>query len=114
MWNLEVDEGKQIKLTFEGFYIEPAYCEFDYEFDSGEGSDWEFKDMSRKRAQASKADCGKCIMDYVTISYGSVEEKYCGSDIPGPITSSGNTMTVVFVSDPVYQFTGFNATWEAV
>ena len=70
--------------------------------------------MSKKGAQDSKTECGDCYYDYVSISYGSVEEKYCGSDIPGPIASSGNTMTVVFVSDPAYQFTGFNATWEAV
>ena len=112
MWNLEVDEGKQIKLTFEGFYIEPALCEFDYY--SGYGYDWEYKDMSKKRAKNSKADCGECYYDYVSISYGSVEEKYCGDDIPGPIISSGNTMTVVFVCDSVFQFTGFKATWEAV
>ena len=112
MWNLEVDEGKQIKLTFEGFYIEPALCEFDYY--SGYGYDWEYKDMSKKRAKNSKADCGECYYDYVSISYGSVEEKYCGSDIPGPLISSGNTMTVVFVCDSLFQFTGFKATWEAV
>ena len=112
MWNLEVDEGKQIKLTFEGFYIEPALCEFDYY--SGYGYDWEYKDMSETRAKNTRAECGECYYDYVSISYGSVEEKYCGSEIPGPIISSGNTMTVVFVSDSVYQFTGFKATWEAV
>ena len=111
MWNLEVGEGKRIKLTFESFYIEPALCEFDYY--SGYGYDWEYKDMSKKRAKHSKADCGECFYDYVSISYGSIEEKYCGSDLPGPIISSGNTMTVVFVSDSVYQFTGFKATWEA-
>ena len=70
--------------------------------------------MSKKRAKHSKADCGECYYDYVSISYGSVEEKYCGSDLPGPIISSGNTMTVVFVSDYVFQFTGFKASWEAV
>ena len=70
--------------------------------------------MSKKRAKHSKAACGECYYDYVSISYGSVEEKYCGDDIPGPIISSGNTMTVVFVCDSLFQFTGFKATWEAV
>ena len=70
--------------------------------------------MSKKRAKNSKSDCGECYYDYVSISYGSVEEIYCGSDMPGPIVSSGNTMTVVFVCDSVFQFTGFKATWEAV
>merc|ERR1719479_596653 len=115
VWDLEVDEGQQIKLTFGGFSIEPALCEFDYY--SGYGYDWEYKDMSKKRDKKSdntKSDCGECYYDYVKISYGSVEEKYCGSDIPGPIISSGNTMTVTFVCDTVFQFTGFKATWEAV
>ena len=112
MWNLEVEEGKQIKLTFEGFYLEPPLCEFDYY--SGYGYDWEYKDMSKKRAKDSKSDCGECYYDYVSISYGSVEEIYCGSDMPGPIVSSGNTMTVTFVCDSVFQFTGFKATWETV
>ena len=70
--------------------------------------------MSKKRAKNTKAECGDCYYDYVSISFGSIEEKYCGDYIPGPIISSGNTMTVVFVSDSVYQFTGFKATWEAV
>ena len=78
--------------------------------------------MSKKRPESrvqrvqkeAKSDCGDCYYDYVKISYGSVEEKYCGSDIPGPIISSGNTMTVTFVCDSVFQFNGFKATWEAV
>merc|ERR1712110_389704 len=106
--------GQQIKLTFGGFSIEPALCEFDYY--SGYGYDWEYKDMSKKREKDKnmKSDCGECYYDYVKISYGSVEEKYCGSDIPGPIISSGNTLTVTFVCDSVFQFMGFKATWEAV
>ena len=114
-WNLEVAEGKQIKLTFEGFYIEPPLC--DYIYYEGEGYDWEMKDMSKKGAQESKTECGDCYYDYVSISYGSVEEKYCGylaEDMPDPIISSGNTMTVVFVTDSTVQYKGFKATWEAV
>ena len=104
----------KIKLTFEGFSVEPAKCEFDYY--SGYGDDWEYKDMSKKREMNKniKSDCGECYYDYVKISYGSVEEKYCGSDMPGPIISSGNTMTVTFVCNSVIQFMGFKATWEAV
>ena len=56
---------------------------------SGYGYDWKYKDMSKKRAKNSKADCGECYLDYVSISYGSVEEKYCGS-----IISAENTMAL--------------------
>ena len=84
---------------------------------SGYGYDWKYKDMSKKRAKNSKADCGECYYDYVSISYGSVEEKYCGylaDDMPDPIISSGNTMAVVFSTDSTVQYKGFKATWEAV
>ena len=77
-----------------------------------DGEYWEY--LEYKDINNSKADCGDCYYDYVSISYGSVEEKYCGSDIPEPIVSSGNTMTVVFVCDSLFQFTGFKAIWEAV
>merc|ERR1712110_903008 len=55
-----------------------------------------------------------CVYDYVKISFGSDEEKYCGSSKPSPIISSGNTMTVVFHSDYSVNRNGFKATWEAV
>ena len=110
MWNLEVAEGQNIKLTIESFDLEPALCYSSADYSSTYGSDYRFKDMSRN----TKSDCGECLYDYVQISYGSVEEKYCGSDLPEPIISSGNTMTVTFVSDGSVEFTGFSATWEAV
>ena len=113
MWNLEVDEGKQIKLTFEDFYIEPALCEFDYY--SGYGYDWEYKDMSKKREMDKnmKSDCGECYYDYVQISYGSVKKKFCGPSKPRPIISSGNTMKVTFHSDKTVNQNGFRAIWKA-
>ena len=55
-----------------------------------------------------------CQYDYVQISFGSFQEKYCGSSKPSPITSSGNTMTVTFHTDYSENFKGFKATWEAV
>ena len=55
-----------------------------------------------------------CAYDYVEISDGKVVEKYCGSDKPNPIKSSGNTMNVTFHSDYSVSRRGFNATWEAV
>ena len=70
--------------------------------------------MSRKRAKNTKSDCGECRYDYVKISYGSVEKKFCGSDLPGSFISSENTMIVNFVCDGSIQFTGFSATLEVV
>merc|ERR550539_1335477 len=55
-----------------------------------------------------------CRYDYVKISFGSVEEKYCGTNKPSPIISSDNTMTVVFHSDYDVNRNGFKATWKPV
>ena len=55
-----------------------------------------------------------CRYDYVLISFGSVSQKYCGTDRPSPIMSSGNAMTVTFHSDHSVSLSGFRATWEAV
>ena len=57
--------------------------------------------------------------DYVEVSFGSYNEKFCGSEVPGPITSTDNTMTVKFHSDGQRNEQGpssikFSATWEAV
>ena len=58
-------------------------------------------------------DHASCEYDYVRISYGSFDEKYCGPNKPSPIISSGNTMTVLFHSDGSETFKGFKTTWEA-
>ena len=55
-----------------------------------------------------------CKYDFVQISEGSEEEKYCGNAKPSPIISSGNTMTVLFHSDGSETRKGFKATWKAV
>jgi len=80
-WNLEVEAGHRIKLTFEAFNLESHSL---------------------------------CAYDYVQISFGSEEQKYCGSDVPSPIISSGNTMDITFHSDRSVRRTGFKASWEAV
>ena len=56
-------------------------------------------------------DENSCAYDYLQISFGSVEEKYCGSSKPSPIISSGNTMTVTFHTDHSVNGNGFKATW---
>jgi len=80
-WNLEVESGHRIKLTFETFHLESH---------------------------------STCSYDFVQISFGSDEEKYCGDDVPSPVISSGNTMDITFHSDHSKRRTGFKATWEAV
>merc|ERR1719239_1009383 len=57
-----------------------------------------------------------CNLDYVQVldkSTGVSSAKLCGSELPGPITSTGN-MTVVFHSDSSDRFRGFRATWTPV
>ena len=55
-----------------------------------------------------------CKYDYVQVSFGSDEQKYCGSNKPSPIISSDNRMTVIFHSDGSEVRNGFKATWKAV
>merc|ERR1712062_156469 len=55
-----------------------------------------------------------CRYDYVQISHGSFQQKYCGSSKPSPIISLGNTMTVTFHSDGSENGNGFKAKWENV
>ena len=53
-----------------------------------------------------------CTYDWVEVSIGSYSEKFCGSSIPGPFTSTGPTMTVRMHSDG-NRITGkgFQAVW---
>merc|ERR1711936_1157521 len=43
-----------------------------------------------------------------------LEGGYCGSDMPSPIISHGNTMTVTFISDHSITYPGFKALMEPV
>ena len=55
-------------------------------------------------------DCG---FDYVEISFGNFNEKYCGTSLPGPFISN-TTITVKFQSDNFYNMTGFRAMWTEI
>ena len=57
-----------------------------------------------------------CIFDYVEITFGVFNWKYCGNgtDIQDYILSSGSSMTFRFYSDWQTTKTGFFAKWEAV
>jgi len=57
-----------------------------------------------------------CSFDFVQVldkSSGVSSDKLCGSELPGPITSTGN-MTILFHSDSSDRFRGFRATWTPV
>ena len=86
---LMVAEGKAIELTFTSMDIE-------------ECTDPDFG--------------GKCYCDYVEVldSDGSQLFKECNSEIPSPLTSTGNTMSIVFHSDYSVNQNGFSADWKMV
>ena len=52
-----------------------------------------------------------CVYDWVEVYYGSYSEKFCGSSIPGPFTSTGPTMRVKMHTDGSVTRTGFRALW---
>jgi len=62
----------------------------------------------------------RCFHDYVRIYDGTdtivspLLGNFCGHDfIPGDVISSGSEMLVIFVSDSVREYAGFNATYSA-
>ena len=56
-------------------------------------------------------DHASCIYDYVEVSYGSYSERFCGTSIPGPFTSTGRTLTVRIHTDGTVVGRGFSAVW---
>uniref|UniRef100_A0A8C0RW72 Cubilin n=1 Tax=Canis lupus familiaris TaxID=9615 RepID=A0A8C0RW72_CANLF len=61
----------------------------------------------------------RCIYDYVKLYDGDSENAnlagtFCGSTVPAPFISSGNFLTVQFVSDVTLEREGFNATYTTV
>ena len=57
--------------------------------------------------EASPSGCG---YDYVVVSYVSFRQRFCGTSIPGPFTSTGS-ITVTFHTDNNKRKTGFIALW---
>ena len=96
-----------MKLTFTDFSLEPHACDYAI-YAYPEYFDEDYCDTSNSECR-----------DYVEVSFGSYNEKFCGSEVPGPITSTDNTMTVKFHSDGQRNDRGpssikFSAIWEAV
>nr|XP_033495310.1 cubilin [Epinephelus lanceolatus] len=86
MWTIEMPVNKAINLTFESFDLESS---------------------------------STCRYDYVKVYDGDnmnfpLVGTFCGSFIPAYFVSSGNFLTVHFVTDGSVQKRGFNATYRAV
>nr|VZI15898.1 unnamed protein product [Spirometra erinaceieuropaei] len=84
VWNIEVPLGFSVVLTFENFELE---------------------------------DTPDCQYDYLKIFDGPSDSSpllrtSCGTQIPADISSTGNTMTVVFGTDEFGHKTGFRARFE--
>ncbi|KAM4718445.1 cubilin [Anableps anableps] len=86
VWTIEMPVNKAINLTFSSFDLENS---------------------------------SRCHYDYVKIYDGDnmnfpLVGTYCGGSIPAYFLSSGNFLTIHFVSDGFVQMQGFNATYRAV
>ncbi|XP_070545531.1 suppressor of tumorigenicity 14 protein-like [Ptychodera flava] len=82
-WHITVDASKVVYLEFSVFHIEShPSCVYDY----------------------------VGVYDGASASYPSIGT-LCGSMLPDPITSSGNTLTVSMVTDSSIGLTGFSATY---
>uniref|UniRef100_A0A0X3NN85 Tolloid-like protein 1 n=1 Tax=Schistocephalus solidus TaxID=70667 RepID=A0A0X3NN85_SCHSO len=84
LWTITVPKGYSVLLTFETFDLE---------------------------------DDTKCQYDYLQVFDGTLKSSpllktMCGANLPEPITSTGNTMALRFVSDNVIQKLGFAATFQ--
>ena len=109
---ISVPEGKKIELTFTYFAIEfyqeggQIYCSYD-KLELFDGKD---------EAEDNKSHVD--ISQYNICNTLSLFQTLCGfelSSLPqNPITSKGNTLTLVFTSDGGVAYHGYRATWKAV
>nr|XP_005988168.1 PREDICTED: membrane frizzled-related protein [Latimeria chalumnae] len=88
LWQILVSEGHVIELTFQNFSLEESHpgCNFDFvEIHDGTGA-----------------------------NAGNLLGRYCGSQLPPPLTSSRHVMTVLFIADDDITDSGFFATYRAI
>ncbi|KAF5928885.1 hypothetical protein HPG69_012457, partial [Diceros bicornis minor] len=113
VWFITAPVNKVIKLTFNTFALEAATtlqrCIYDY--------------VKTKMARATVKLMFKTVQEiprfYRKLYDGDSENAklagtYCGSILPAPFVSSGNFLTVQFVSDISLEREGFNATYTIV
>ncbi|KAI4901361.1 hypothetical protein NFI96_001298 [Prochilodus magdalenae] len=81
------EQGQVIKLRFHNFSLETQdVCEFDYVE----------------------------VHDSANAGDGNVLGRFCGSSLPGDLTSTGPAMTVVFVADEGVADSGFYASYQVI
>ncbi|XP_064190205.1 cubilin [Anguilla rostrata] len=88
LWTIAMTTNKVVNLTFTAFHLESAFgsiCRYDY----------------------------VKIYDGDNINFPLVGA-FCGSTVPAPFVSTGNFLTVRFVTDSSVSLSGFNATYRAV
>ncbi|XP_058270298.1 membrane frizzled-related protein isoform X3 [Hemibagrus wyckioides] len=86
-WHISAEKGQVIQLSFHNFSLETQdACEFDYV---------EVHDSS------NPAD-------------SNILGRYCGSDLPPDLTSTGPMMSVVFVADEGVADIGFHASYQLI
>ncbi|KAM9469403.1 membrane frizzled-related protein [Clarias gariepinus] len=86
-WHISADKGQVIQLSFHNFSLETQdVCEFDYVE----------------------------VHDSINTGDSSVLGRFCGSDLPPDLTSTGPVMSVVFVADDGVADTGFYASYQVI
>ncbi|KAJ8376962.1 hypothetical protein SKAU_G00075420 [Synaphobranchus kaupii] len=88
LWTIAMPTNKAVNLTFTSFVLENMHggvCRFDY----------------------------VKIFDGDSMSFPLVGT-FCGSTVPVPFVSTGNFLTIRFISDGSVSFSGFNATYRGV
>lgn len=76
----------------------------------------DFRDFFRIEPPSNE---GKCDYDYLEIrdgdqGYSTLIGKFCGSDFPPIITSSGRSLWLRFVSDATIEYGGFRAVYDYI
>ncbi|XP_060800111.1 membrane frizzled-related protein isoform X2 [Neoarius graeffei] len=86
-WHISAEKGQVIQLSFHNFSLETQdVCEFDYVE----------------------------VHDSSNTGDSNVIGRYCGSDLPPDLTSTGPVMSVVFVADEGVVDRGFFATYRVI
>ncbi|CAL8311895.1 unnamed protein product [Merluccius merluccius] len=85
LWTIEMPVNKVINLTFISFDLEDVNCRFDY----------------------------VKVYDGDNVNFPLVGT-FCGNVLPTPFVSSGNFLTIRFITDSIVQKQGFNATYRAM
>lgn len=98
---------RSVDTNNDGFYENNMYCHWKITVDADKAVQLVFESFDVQ----SSANCEK---DSLTILSYIDKEKYCGYQIPSPITSVSNKMEVWFRTDASIERSGFRATYSSV